>query len=81
VAVRAAPAMTPRILELVVMVVVVAGIIIAIFGWDRYRGARGDVDASSAAKPTDEVFVDPDSGRRMRVWYNASTGQRDYRPE
>jgi hypothetical protein len=68
------------VVELVVLVVVVAGIVIAFFGWDRYRGGRKSGDGGGA-QPTGEVFVDPASGQRMRVWYDSSTGQRDYRPE
>lgn len=64
----------------VVVVVVVVGIIIAIFGWDRYRGGR-QRGGPAEAQPTDEVFVDPETGKRMRVWYDASTGRREYRPE
>ena len=30
---------------------------------------------------TDEVFVDPTSDRRMRVWMDATTGERRYRAE
>jgi hypothetical protein len=65
----------------VILAVVVAGIIIAIFGWDRYRGSRNSAGNSGAAQATDEVFIDPETGRRMRVWYDPSTGKRDYRPE
>lgn len=68
------------VVVLVVVVVVVAGIIIAIFGWDRYRGGRPAAGGTSAT-PTDEVFIDPGSGKRMRVWYDAATGEREYRPE
>jgi hypothetical protein len=32
-------------------------------------------------RPTDEVFVDPTSGRRMRVWLDGRTGDRRYREE
>lgn len=70
-----------NIAEIVILVVVVAGIVIAIFGWDRYRGNRKSVSNDSASQPTDEVFIDPDSGRRTRVWYDPGTGKRDYRPE
>ena len=65
----------------VILAVVIAGIIIAIFGWDRYRGNRKPGGSADAAQPTSEAFIDPDTGRRMRVWYDASTGQREYRPE
>jgi hypothetical protein len=69
-----------HIFELVILIVVIMGIVIAIFGWDRYRGRKSPAD-DGAAHPTSEVFIDPDSGRRMRVWYDPRTGQRDYRPE
>jgi ABC-2 type transport system ATP-binding protein len=63
----------------IIAVVVVAGIVIALFGWDRYRDTRAP--AGAAAQPTEEVFVDPNTGRRMRVWYHRDTGRREYRPE
>lgn len=69
-----------HILELVLLIIVVVGVVVALFGWDRYRGSRKGAP-SGAAQPTDEVFLDPDTGRRMRVWYDAATGNRDYRPE
>jgi hypothetical protein len=68
------------IVEWVVLIVVVVGIVIALFGWDRYRGSRKNA-GSGGAQPTGEVFVDPATGQRMRVWYNPATGQRDYRPD
>jgi hypothetical protein len=67
--------------EWVILAVVVVGIVVALFGWDRYRGNRKSAGAGSAAQPTDEVFVDPDSGKRTRVWYNPATGKREYRPD
>jgi hypothetical protein len=70
-----------HVLEWVIVAIVVVGIVIALFGWDRYRGNRKSADATGAAQPTDEVFVDPQSGKRMRVWYDPATGQREYRPE
>ena len=65
----------------VISVVVLAGIVIALFGWDRYRGGRKDVRSGNATQQTGEVFIDPDTGTRMRVWYDATTGRREYRPE
>ena len=70
-----------HVIEWVVLAVVIAGIIIALFGWDRYRGNRKTAGPDGASQPTSEAFIDPDTGRRMRVWYDPSTGQRDYRPE
>ena len=69
------------VVEWVVLAVVVAGIVIALFGWDRYRGKRKGAGDGSASQPTSEVFIDPATGRRMRVWYDPSTGEREYRPE
>jgi hypothetical protein len=73
-----------HVVDWVILAVVIVGIVIALFGWDRYRGNRpgspGDGEAG-AAQPTTEAFIDPDTGRRMRVWYDPNTGQRDYRPE
>jgi hypothetical protein len=51
-----------------------------VFGWERYRGA-GRRPGVSGAQPTAEIFIDPETGRRMRVWFDARTGERDYRPE
>ncbi len=69
-----------HVVELVILVVVILGVVIAILGRDRYRGNRNRVRDDSVAKPTDEVFLDPNTGQRMRVWYDASTGEREYRP-
>ena len=65
--------------EWVIIAVVVVGIVIALLGWDRYRGGRKSAD--SAAEPTTEVFIDPANGKRTRVWYNPETGRREYRPD
>jgi hypothetical protein len=67
--------------EWIIVAVVVIGAVIAIFGWDRYRGNRNGGGSASASEPTSEVFIDPATGERMRVWYNPTTGQREYRPE
>ncbi|HEX3924184.1 MAG TPA: hypothetical protein VHY31_18005 [Streptosporangiaceae bacterium] len=66
------------IVDWVVIAVVVAGIVIALFGWDRYRGSRKKTDGSF--QPTSEVFVDPATGQRTRVWSDPA-GQREYRRE
>lgn len=63
----------------VIVAIVVVGIVVAVFGWDRYRGSRKT--ASKAAQRTDEVFTDPSTGKPMRVWFNPETGEREYRPD
>jgi hypothetical protein len=70
-----------HVVEWVILAVVIAGIVIALFGWDRYRGNRTTAEPDGASQPTSEAFIDPDTGRRTRVWYDPATGQRDYRPE
>lgn len=64
----------------VLIAVLIVAIIIAVFGFDRYRG-RGKKTGSSDAQPTSEVFTDPETGKRTRVWYNPATGEREYRAE
>jgi membrane protein involved in colicin uptake len=64
----------------IIIAIVIVGIVAALLGWDRYRGSQKSA-GGSAAQPTDEVFIDPDTGRKMRVWYDQRTGKRDYRPE
>jgi hypothetical protein len=64
----------------IVIAIVIVGIVIALFGWDRYHGSRRG-PGGSAAQPTDEVFIDPETGRKMRVWYDHGSGKREYRPE
>lgn len=69
------------IAEWVVLVVVIVGIVIALFGWDRYRGNKKKAGNDGTAQPTGELFTDPATGQRTRVWYDPNTGQREYRPE
>lgn len=67
--------------EWIILAIVVIGIVVALFRWDRYRGRRQPAGGASAAQPTDEVFVDPESGKHLRVWYDPATGQREYRAD
>jgi hypothetical protein len=65
----------------IIIAVVVIGAVIALFGWDRYRGNQKRAADGAGVQPTSEVFMDPATGQRMRVWYNAKTGEREYRPD
>jgi len=66
--------MAVAIVWLVVAVVVVAVAVTTWkLGWERYRPR----DAGPTV-PTDEVLVDPVTGRRQRVHMNPSTGARVY---
>jgi hypothetical protein len=64
----------------IIIAIVIVGIVIALLGLDRYRGSRNSA-SSGTARPTDEVFIDPETGRTMRVWYDEQSGKREYRPE
>ena len=75
------------VVPLVELLVIAAGVLLivvgAVVGRERYRGdgAGGRGPAAGGARPTAEIFIDPETGRRMRVWFDDRTGQRDYRPE
>ena len=42
------------------------------------RGMRGTDQVPPGFEPTAEISVDPTTGIKQRVWYNARTGQRYY---
>lgn len=65
----------------VIIAIVIVGIVTALFGLDRYHGSRKKSTSGGTAQPTDEVFIDPETGRKMRVWYDQRSGKREYRPE
>ena len=44
-------------------------------------GEPHDATLEARFRSTDEVFVDPTTGRRMRVWVDPATGERRYRAE
>lgn len=64
-------------IQLVLTAVVVVFAIAGYFIWDRrYHGADG-----GSFRPTGEVFTDPATGQRVRVYEDPKTGKRQYRPE
>lgn len=69
------------VVDWVIIAVLIVGIAAALLRFDRYRGSRKNAASSSEAQPTSEVFTDPDTGKRTRVWYNPKTGEREYRAE
>jgi len=69
------------VLDWVIIAVVIVGVAAAVFGWDRYRGSRKKAGSVSGFQATSEVFTDPETGKRTRVWYNPATGEREYRSE
>ena len=63
--------------QLVGLAVVLVFAVVGYFVWDRrYRGGKEGI-----FKRTDEVFIDPTSGRRTRVYEDPETGKRQYREE
>ena len=55
--------------------------IIAFFVWDkRYRKNHG-LDVPNGFEKTDEITIDPSNGKRFRVYYNSTTGERFYHEE
>jgi hypothetical protein len=60
-------------------------IVVALAERERYASARPgeppDETAADGLRATDEVFDDPTTGRRTRVWFDPHTGRRAYRPD
>jgi hypothetical protein len=69
----------PDLWLLVMLAVLVLVVACAVIGWDRYRPGRQG--PSPQAHPTAEVFIDPETGQRMRVWFDPATGVREYRKD
>ena len=70
------------VVELLVIAALAILIVLgAAIGWERYRGGGAGGPVAGGARPTTEVFIDPESGQRMRVWFDDRTGQREYHPE
>jgi hypothetical protein len=55
-------------------------IIVAVLGDTRYLPRRRSPE-SGPLQPTDERFVDPTSGQRLRVWIDPASGERAYLPD
>jgi hypothetical protein len=72
----------------VVYAFVNAGIVVLAVALERPRytpgpGGGGEPldEGEGRFAPTDEVFTDPTTGERTRVWTDAGTGERRYRPD
>jgi hypothetical protein len=61
----------------VLILVAVVGVLLAGLAVERYRPRHAPVHPL----PTSEVFIDPETHRRTRVWVDPVTGARDYRDE
>jgi hypothetical protein len=63
--------------------VIVGGVLLgaAFFEKGRYRARDDQPERPGGSQPTNEVFVDPTTGERIRVWFDPSTGFRRYEPD
>lgn len=74
----------PLLMPIAILVLLVLIGTSAVLGWERYRGGpHGDAGTPlpPPSRPTSEMFIDPETGRRMRVWYESRSGERTYRQE
>jgi hypothetical protein len=73
------------------MTIGVVAILAAVLERNRYRSEAGERSADASGpgggessmpvapfRPTDELFVDPTSGHRLRVYLDPTTGERRY---
>lgn len=55
--------------------------VISLVIWDkRYKKNHG-LNIPSGFEKTEEIIVDPSNGKKFRVYYNPSTGERFYHEE
>ncbi len=66
---------------LAIAILGIVGIVVAVIGWDRYHSGRPPQGSNPNMRPTTEMFVDPVSKHRQRVWSDPTTGEREYRGE
>ena len=61
-------------MPIIIAIPVAAVLVAAYFVYDkRYHGK-----SATGLRPTTEVFIDPTTGKRMRVHENPATGEREY---
>jgi hypothetical protein len=61
----------------VIVVVALVALVLTALGYERYRPRV----QPERPVPTTEVFIDPVTHRRMRVWIDPASGARAYREE
>ena len=64
------------VIALIVVALLVV-LLVTAMGWERYRPRQRAVHPL----PTTEVFLDPTTHRRMRVWVDPVSGARQYVPD
>ena len=55
--------------------------IIVFFVWDKWYRKNHGLDVPNGFEKTDEITIDPSNGKRFRVYYNSTTGERFYHEE
>ncbi|NMP23760.1 hypothetical protein [Sulfobacillus harzensis] len=60
--------------------IIVALVALVITRYQRSRRLKTGQQPPAGFSPTDEIFTDPTTGVRQRVWYNDATGERWYEP-
>ena len=60
------------------MLLVIGAIILVSVLIERSYGTATHRPAGTNWQPTDERFVDPDSGKLVTVWFDPATGERRY---
>ncbi len=54
------------------------GVLLVAIVFERWRYPRAPQAVREGWLPTEECFVDPESGKTLRVWYEPHTGARRY---
>ncbi len=62
----------------IVTLIIVLGFIWFVSIARKKRATQTDDQIPPGFEPTAEIAVDPTTGRKQRVWYNARTGERFY---
>ncbi len=66
---------------LVQIAIVIGLILLGVFVYDKRYKKDHDNQVPEGYRLTDEVSIDPTTGEKQRVYYNADTGERFYRKE
>lgn len=66
------------------MLILIGIIILAVLSlviWDKRYGKNHGENVPMGFEKTEEVNIDPNNGKRFRVYYNPNTGERFYHEE
>ncbi|MBP1744552.1 MAG: hypothetical protein H6Q58_1530 [Firmicutes bacterium] len=55
--------------------------VVSLLVWDRRYGKNHGTDVPGGFEKTDEINLDPNNGKKYRVYYNPKTGERFYHEE